>query len=66
MKNDAFLVLASSPVWDVLEDEEIGEILEKYESDCAGNYIANLTWGRWIEKGFDEFGDISVIIVPLE
>lgn len=66
MKNDEFLVLASSTVWDVLGDEEIAEILEKYESDCAGNYIANLTWSRWIEKGFDEFGDISVIIVPLD
>jgi serine/threonine protein phosphatase PrpC len=66
LNNYEFLVICSQTVVEVIKEDEIGEILEKYESDSACNYIANLVWCRCIESERERFDDITVIILPIK
>ena len=64
-ENDAFIVLASDGLWDVVENYEVADVLKTHNCRNACKRLENLAWNRWIKSGADAVDDISILIMNL-
>ena len=64
-ENDAFIVIATDGLWDVVDNYEVAEVLKVNDCKNACRKLENLAWDRWIKSGTEAVDDISILILNL-
>ena len=64
-ENDAFIVIATDGLWDVVDNYEVAEVLKLNDCRNACRKLEKLAWDRWIKIGAEAVDDISIMILNL-